>query len=76
MVAMGGGPETPQRGNDQKRELLLCVQPIPEASVGNMINEIKEEFPNLEVLFYQVDFPGPNAKKLEVPDGMCGLFCY
>jgi len=55
MVAMGGGPETPQRGDDQKRELLLCVQPLPETAIGNVVNEIKEEFPNLELQFHHYE---------------------
>jgi hypothetical protein len=69
MVAMGGGPETPQRGNDQKRELLLCVQPIPETD-SNMINEIKEEFPNLEVEYHHYE----GGSSLDIPEGMCDLF--
>lgn len=78
MVFMGGGPEAPQRGDGQKRELLLCVQPLPESAVGNTISEIKEEFPNLEVQWFQQRSFVLKEGDLNIPEGkrnpICQLF--
>ncbi|PVI08185.1 hypothetical protein DM02DRAFT_608261 [Periconia macrospinosa] len=59
---MGGGAELPQRGRE-KRELLLFTPPHSEGEIDDLINEIKEEFPNLDVEFSQV---APDGKS-EVP---------
>jgi hypothetical protein len=70
MVAMGGGPEAPQRGNDEKRELLLCVQPHPESGAATVIEEIKKEFPNLEVQFHHnEERSGFKGDSMNIPDG-------
>jgi hypothetical protein len=65
---MGGGPETPQRGDGQKRELLLSVQPLVTAS-KKIIDEIKEEFPHLDVeTFEHPDF-FIREDELSIPEG-------
>ncbi|KAF2468192.1 uncharacterized protein BDR25DRAFT_265886 [Lindgomyces ingoldianus] len=51
MVAMGGGPEVPSRGDS--KELLLCVLPWPQKSSEKMMNEIRDEFPNLDLQYVQ-----------------------
>lgn len=62
---MGGGAEIPQRGKEE-RELLLFTPPHSEEEIDDLITEIKEEFPNLDVEFSQVAYDG----KTEVPKGI------
>jgi hypothetical protein len=81
MVAMGGGPEAPQRGNEQKRELLLCVQPHPESGAATVIEEIKKEFPNLEVQFHHnEERSGFKGDSMNIPEGrlirLAGVISY
>jgi len=49
MVAMGGGPEGPQREGGKPHDFLLCVLPWLEAEAEKSIAVIKQEFPNLEM---------------------------
>lgn len=65
MVAMGGGVEIPQRGRGGDRELLLFTQPNEEKDISDIISEIKDEFPNLDVHFEQVGVDG----KADIPKG-------
>jgi hypothetical protein len=74
MVLMGGGPEAPQRGDDQKRELLLCVQPSPVGGAKHVVEEIKEEFPNLDVQFFGHPEFAIKEGDLSIPEGKCNPF--
>lgn len=70
MVAMGGGPDAPHRGDSHKRDVLLCVQPLPEAAVSHVVQEIKEEFPNLEIQYIQQPSFWVKEGDINIPEGM------
>lgn len=62
---MGGGPEIPQRGSRGERELLLITHPQKEEELAPILDQIKEEFPNLDTHFVEVGF----GKDVDVPKG-------
>jgi hypothetical protein len=61
---MGGGSNAPSRG-ENSRELLLCVLPVKESEPAKTIEEIKEEFPNLDVEYIYQEGKG----QVDVPKG-------
>jgi hypothetical protein len=72
MVAMGGGPELPLKGEGSKKsDLLLAVLPWPEDYSKKIIGEIKEEFPDLEFHYIQQKFTTErdDRSKADVPEG-------
>lgn len=72
---MGGGPELPQRGQ-QSRELLICVQPLPEDQASKTLSEIREEFPDLEIKWYAQNLHNHAAREnADVPEGNSSAFC-
>ncbi|KAF2013198.1 hypothetical protein BU24DRAFT_231980 [Aaosphaeria arxii CBS 175.79] len=71
MVAMGGGPETPQRSTgdgEGSRDLLLAVLPWPESEPQHTIAKIKEDFPNLDVHYVQDYLNKADRGKTNVPE--------
>lgn len=71
MVAMGGGPEYPAPDGASRRELLLAVLPWPESSSAKIVQEIKEEFPNLDIHYIAEPYAAKKEDrgKIEVPEG-------
>jgi hypothetical protein len=55
----------PTTDGAKSRELLLCVLPWPQDQTGTGINDIQEEFPDLEIHYiYQKE-----GTKVDVPEG-------
>lgn len=70
MVAMGGGPELLHAGGSEEKELILCVIPFPESAAKKGIEELKKEFPNVEVHYFWSKFNNGKLEPVDVPEGM------
>lgn len=71
MVAMGGGPDLPERnGASKEKELVLCALPWPEEQATHGIKALKEAFDDVKVEYYHSKFENGKAELVDVPEGM------
>ncbi|KAF1999541.1 hypothetical protein P154DRAFT_523327 [Amniculicola lignicola CBS 123094] len=68
-MVIGGGQEFPIPDGERQRPLLLCVLPWPESAALKVVDEIRDEFPNLELLYIHEQYQDRAERgKIQVPE--------
>jgi hypothetical protein len=66
---MGGGPEAPSKESSDKKELVLCALPWPEAMAKKAIDALKEEFKDVEVKYFETKHDSGKEEPTNIPEG-------
>ena len=69
MVAMGGGADLPLRDLAEEKEIVLCTLLGPEERAKKAVAELKKEFDDIKILYYETKWENGKLVPLHVPEG-------
>ncbi|KAJ4372182.1 hypothetical protein N0V83_003955 [Neocucurbitaria cava] len=67
---MGGGEDLPSRNASKEKEIVVCVLPWPEEAAKRGIDDLKKEYKDAEVHYYNSKFENGKMHPIDIPEDL------